>query len=829
MEISSPDAAATVGAPDPARGWPQGWNETTSDYERDSTIDDLVRARAQERPDAIAIVDGDATVTYVELVERADALAARVRPHLDGPDQCVGVVAERSSDAVVAFLGVLAAGAAFVPLEAGQPVERLRAMVRDTHARATVAPSHLLSRASEMGDLPVIELRDERAAEVEAPPWSRGGGALAYVMFTSGSTGRPKGVGAEHRGVLRYVRGARDLAPTVDDAVLHVGSIGFDASTYEIWGALCNGARLVVHPESRFDPREVAETITRHGVTVGMFSAGSLHLMVDGALASLGGYRLVISAGDVLSPAHAARLRQEWPATRLVNAYGPTEATVTASVFEVTSVTAGHSVPIGHPLANTTLYVLDGDRLVAPGEVGELCVGGEGVARGYVGLPELTAERFVADPFGPSGGRLYRTGDLVRLDGEELEFLGRRDDQVKIRGYLVEPAEVVAALSGCDGVAEAEVVSIETIPGHRRLVAYVTSDGRSEIDAARLRRDLARRLPDYLVPSRLEVVDALPQTELGKHDRAALAARARSALGHDPSAGAEALVAACWCAVLEVSDPGADDDFFESGGDSLLALALTAALDDACGVNLPLHVVFDERTIARLARRLDVGVVARDLPTIVARDESDDRRASMTQAQACFVADLADDALPYQSSASVSLEGPLVVDALVRALNALVARHDVLRARLPLEWGQRLLVVDDDATAALDAVDLSREPDADVAADVETTRRFRERIDPAVGPLVRWTLLTLAPGRHRLLQVEHHVAHDGWSFALLMGELVSLYRTEVAGLPSSLSPLTLSYADFAVWQNGFVDTDEGAAQAAYWRDELSRVAAPPSV
>ena len=304
----------------PEQAAPPGWNDTETLYEGASTIHEVFADRVTERPDAIAVEDHHRSLTYQQLDELATVVAHELGAVVDGSDQCVGVLADRSLEAVVALLGILKAGEPFVPLDAEFPTERLTFMLEDTAARAVLATPHLVDRARELSDLPVLPLRGPDDAVTgpavgACPARSWGGRSLAYVMYTSGSSGRPKGVAVEHRGVLRYVRGAHDLIPTPDDAVLHVGQLGFDASTYELWGALCNGARLVVHPPGRSDPVSIGRTIERHGVTVGMFSAGTLHQMVDAALPSLGRYRLLLAAGDVLSPGHARRLREAHPAT----------------------------------------------------------------------------------------------------------------------------------------------------------------------------------------------------------------------------------------------------------------------------------------------------------------------------------------------------------------------------------------------------------------------------------------------------------------------------------------------------------------------------------
>ena len=508
---------------------------------------------------------------------------------------------------------------------------------------------------------------------------------------------------------------------------------------------------------------------------------------------------------------------------------------MTASVYEVGEIRTGRSVPIGHPLANTELYVLDDElRPVRPGDSGELCVGGDGVARGYLNLPDLTAERFVPDPFGPAaGGRLYRTGDLVRmLPSGELEFLGRLDDQVKIRGYRVEPAKLVAVLSGHPAVEAAEVVARDDIVGHRRLVAYVTAT--YDLDALRLRRYVRNRLPEYMVPSAFVLLSEMPLTANGKVDRAALPAPVRSGPDRAPSTETERAVARAWGEVLESDDVKADDDFFDFGGDSLLALKLLSLVRDTLGVELPLDSVFENRTLSELAGRIDherrsvaaTGDLQRLVP-LVAAEHTGEVPASIAQEQACFLSELADDALPYQAQALIRFTGRLDHASLHRALQSVVDRHDVLRTTFPKIRGRWVQQIHPEVTVALPIVDLRAEPDPERALDALTAERFRERIDVTELPLVRWTLALLADERAALIQVEHHVIHDGWSFATMLEEIETLYRAYAASGPDPLPRLSVQYADFAAWQHAFVRSEGGHRQMEYWTTALADHPAPP--
>lgn len=816
------------------------WNDTVSPYERDQTIDDVFLARAKETPDALAIETSERQVTYRELEAMSARIARVLAPVLEGPtepgtDRYVGVMADRSVEAVAAFLGVLRAGAGYVPLDPNLPDERLRYIVDDTDARAVLAPAQLVSRCPFPAD-DVITIEEAMASEAgdddrDARPMVQGSDITnaAYVMYTSGSTGRPKGVVVEHRGVLRYVRGAEGLLPGPGDKVLLVNQLGFDASTYEIWAALTNGSTLVIHGAGRVDPSEAGVTIERHGVTVAFFATGLFHQMVEAALSNLSSLRLVLVGGDVLSPVLSRRFVETFPSSRLINAYGPTETTVTASVHEVRPGDGPGGVPIGKPLHNTTLYVLDerGNR-VAEGEPGELYIGGDGVARGYLNQPERTSEAFVTDPFGSvAGGRLYRSGDLVRLaPNGELEFLGRLDDQVKIRGYRIEPAEVETVLRTHPALDEVVVVAREDVPGHKRLVAYVTSSGGTT--SAQVRRFALRRLPEYMVPSAFVLLDRIPLSATGKIDRAALPAPVRSSMAGKAAAlsPSEEVVAAAWEDVLRVSDASPDDDFFEAGGDSLLALALLARLGDATGRSLPIEAVFEERTLGALARRLETAPAeAGTLPPLRRVPHDEPVAASVSQAQVLFMSELAEASLPYQSQAVLWLDGDLDVAALEKALARLVDRHEILRTTFPYEdgdWVQRLHPPFD---VRLPVLDLRAEADPGAAFERVVDHEFRQRIDPTRLPLIRWALARLADDRHALVQVEHHLVHDGASFARLLGEIAASYR-EGVNSAAARAPVRFSYRDFAAWQRALAKTEAGQAQLDYWVRTLENAPTP---
>ncbi|MEO5730142.1 MAG: amino acid adenylation domain-containing protein, partial [Byssovorax sp.] len=594
------------------------WNDTATDYPREASIPALFAAEATLRPDAVAVVFGDETLTYRELDRRSSRLAHALVRRGVAPGDKVGLLAQRSSAMVVATLAILKAGGAYVPLEPSYPVHRLAFMLEDTAARVVVTagavPRDLsLDRAAVL-DLDLdLDLEDETiAAESDAAPVvALDGDSLAYVMFTSGSTGTPKGVCALHRGVVRLVKQTDYARFAEDEVFLQLAPIAFDAATLEIWGPLLNGGRLVVAPPDAPSLAEIGALIRAHGITTLWLTAGLFNAMVESNLEGLRPLRQLLAGGDTLSVPHVQKALAELPGVRLINGYGPTEGTTFTTCHTISFADTLGSIPIGRPIANTRVYVLDAAMRPLPiGVPGELFIGGDGVARGYLDRPELTAERFLADPVVP--GRLYRTGDLVlfRADGA-LEFLGRLDQQVKLRGFRIELGEIESVLGQHPGVRGASVIVREDLPGDKRLVAYVVAAGAAP-SSAELVAHLEARLPAYMVPSAFVSLEAIPLTANGKVDRRALHApdlAASEARAHvAPRGPVEEGLAAIFAEVLRREDVGARDGFFELGGHSLLAAQAIARVRAAFGVELPLRAIFEAPTVAELGARVEAAL-----------------------------------------------------------------------------------------------------------------------------------------------------------------------------------------------------------------------------
>ncbi|HEY2953461.1 MAG TPA: amino acid adenylation domain-containing protein, partial [Verrucomicrobiae bacterium] len=589
------------------------WNDTRVDYPRDRCIHELFEAEAERRPEAVAVVFEGKQLTYGELNRRANQLAHYLRKLGLRPELMAGICVERSLEMIVGLLGILKAGGAYVPLDPNYPKERLAFMLEDTRVPVLLTQQRLLDALPKPPAKVICLDRDwgviakESGANVPSGATAE---SLAYVIYTSGSTGRPNGVMTPHRGVVRLVKGANyaEFGPT--EVFLQFATLSFDASTFEIWGALLNGARLAVFPARPPTLEELGRTLQRHQVTTLWLTAGLFHLMVDERPQDLKHVRQLLAGGDVLSVPHVKKLLQAQPQCRLINGYGPTESTTFTCCHTVRADDPSRaSIPIGRPIANTHVHILDRHLQPAPAGVpGELYIGGDGLASGYLDRPELTARKFVPDPFTATpGARLYKSGDLARyLPDGTIEFLGRIDQQVKIRGYRVELEEIEGALARHPAVTQAAVLACSNRRGEKSLIAYVVLRRRSAVSMEELRRTLRQSLPDYMVPSAFLELESMPLTANGKVDRKALpqpeqlepAARQQYVSPRDTL---ELQLTHLWENVLGRHSISVTDNFFECGGHSLLAVRLFAEIGKCLGKNLPLATLFQAPTIERLA------------------------------------------------------------------------------------------------------------------------------------------------------------------------------------------------------------------------------------
>ncbi|WP_328540612.1 non-ribosomal peptide synthetase [Streptomyces sp. NBC_00344] len=771
----------------------------------------LVADRAAARGEAPAVVDDGTVWTYAELNRRANRLARHLRALGVGPQSVVAVSLPRCPDLVLAQLAVLKTGGAYLPLDAGQPAERSRYIIDETSATLLVTSAGHL--ATDGLDCPVVDLAHSAEATDAlpdtAPEVDVDGDQLGYIVYTSGSTGRPKGIGITHRGMVRTVHDGGYLTLGPDDRVAFAASPVFDAATFEVWATLVAGATLVVTPpDVALSPAALAAHLTRHRVTTLFLTTALFHQVVRERPDALSGLRYVLFGGEAADPHAVDVLLAHGGPGRLLHMYGPAESTTFGTWHQVTAPTGASTVPIGRPMNNTTAYVVDERmRLVPVGVVGELLLGGAGLARGYIGAAHRTADRFLPDPYGPPGGRVYRTGDLVRWNAQGcLEFVGRADGQVKVRGYRVEPGEIETAVRRHPAVREAVVLARPDRSGALALVAYAVAD---PADLGDLRGFLAESLPAYLVPAAVVVLDELPLTRNGKVDRAALpeATYTPAAGRREPATELERQLADIWTEVLGIAGLGTDDDFFALGGHSLLAIRMVGAVAERTGLQMTFRDLFTTRTIAALARLLADAEQVGD--PILRGTGTDGLPVSFGQERLIFLDQLEGAGPAYTIPVAWRLTGPLERDRLTAAFDSLVARHEVLRTRFTLVDGVALQEIDPD-WAGLDR------RDADTVADAVRAARNEARVpfDLVTGPLFR-AVMWSSGDEHVLLMAMHHTVSDGWSMGLLIRELEACYD----GVEPPHPPVR--YADFAAWQRGRLTEGRLAAELNHWRQRLA--------
>ncbi len=810
------------------------WNETAADFPADSCLHQLFEQQAARTPDRTAVADEDAQLTYGELNRRAEQLAAQLRSLGVGPEVRVALLLERSVEMVVALLGVLKAGGAYVPLDPDFPPARLSFMLADSQARVLVTQRRLTGIVEAQG-IPAIYIEEER--EAEAPPGVEAIGGLkpatllhnvepenlAYVIYTSGSTGQPKGVAISHRAIVNFLSTMlRRPGLQPSDCMAAVTTLSFDISALELFLPLITGARVeVISRGVAADGQELAARLAACGATVMQATPGTWRLLLaagwSGGLKALcGGERLP----EDLAAELAARAGEVW------NMYGPTETTVWSSVSEVKG--NGERVNLGRPIANTQFYVLNaGMRPVPVGASGELYIGGEGVARGYLNRAELTAERFVPDPWsGEAGARLYRTGDVVRWRGGELEYVGRGDGQVKVRGFRIELGEVEARLREQASVAEACVVAREERGGGKRLVAYVVIQSeQQQPTVSELRSFLHERVPEYMVPSAFVMLDELPLTPNGKVDR-----RALPEPGHErpeldngfvaPRSAVEEALAGIWSEVLGVEDVGVNDNFFELGGDSILSIQIVSKASHA-GLNFAPRQLFQHQTIAELALAVNLSTA------VEAEQEPVVGPISLTPAERRFFEDENHD--PQQSTQALMLEArdELEADLLRLAIEHLHLHHDALRLRFEQEqaaWQQ--FNAAPEAWEGFSQADLSGLSEAAQAAIIgEQATAVQGSMNLSEGPLLKALLFKLGAGRAaRVLLIAHRLIVDDVSWRILLEDLDTAYAQLSRGEALSLGPKTSSFRQWAERLTEYAKSD--GLKPDYWLKELDRPVLP---
>ncbi len=785
---------------------------------------ELVARQAAVRPEAVALVQGAEHLSFGRLDRLANQLAHALQAHGVGRDARVAVCLPRGMAWAVSLLGIMKAGGAYVPLDPRLPPQRLAFMLEDSacsvaivhsdHAALVERPGLQRICIDGMASLDaLLGAFSEEAPDTQVLPDD-----LAYCVYTSGSTGRPKGTAIPHRSLLGFMRGVDYLQFDTSCVFLQAASMSWDALTLELWPALCHGGTVVVYEGDDVTPEGIAQTISSQGVNTLFLPAALFSLMVDEQLQAFAPLKQMLSGGDRVSAPHARRLKEAYPRLRIVNGYGPVECTVVASCHIVDG-SEGAELPIGRPIGDRRIYLLDAEGGLAPlGAPGEITIAGGSVAREYLNLPELSASRFVPDPWFP-GERMYRTGDLARWRADGiLEYLGRADHQVKIRGYRIELGEIEAALASCEGVGDVAVVALGT-GAQKHLVAYLTG----ESDADTLRAVLGQRLPAYMVPAVLMKLEALPLTSNGKLDRKALPAPDFAAAARKdyqaPRTELEQALCLIWQEVLGVERVGVTDNFFELGGHSLRATQVLSRVSQRLNLSAPVRALFEAPTVEGFALQLS----QTRTPPVRRRQDRAVAPLSFAQQRLWLIDRIEQSSAHYNIPNALRLQGPLDVPALQRAFDTILARHEVLRSTLVMnEQGEPEQRVQPARGLPLAMLDLSGLPAASREAAVAQALQSQSLLPFDLGRdlMLRLHLMRLADEDHVLLLVMHHVAADGWSMEVLVQEFTTLYGAFSRQEPDPLPPLALQYGDYAQWQHEHLQGENLERLFQYWERQL---------
>ncbi|MCP1131784.1 amino acid adenylation domain-containing protein [Paenibacillus polysaccharolyticus] len=784
------------------------FNDTTTAFPRDKTLIQLFQEQAGRIPDATAVTLNGHEMTYRALNERVNRLARTLRSHGITRGRLVAIMAERSIEMVVGMLAAHKAGAGYVPIDPEYPEERIRFLIEDSGARVMLTQSHLRERLADSDS--VILLDDEFFYHEDSTDLHPGTEAtdLACIIYTSGTTGKPKGNLVSHRNIVRIVRNTNYIDITEHDHVLQLSSYSFDGAIFDIFGALTNGARLVLVPrETVLEIGQLADLIQREHISVMLITTAFFNVLIDVNIDCLRDVRAILFGGERVSVGHVRKALAHIGPGKLNHLYGPSESTVYTTYLPVDFIDdAAVTVPIGRPISNTTVYIVDSrNRLLPIGVAGELCVGGEGLVQGYNNRPELTAEKFVEHPFEP-GARMYRTGDLAKwLPDGTIEYVGRTDDQVKIRGFRIELGEIEAQLQKVEGIRKTTVFARESASGEKQLCAYYEAD--VELPAAEVKSVLSQELPAYMIPSYLIQLEQLPLTTNGKVDRRSLPAPEESLqVGEEgtlPRTPLEASLADIWKSVLGLAHISVHDNFFDLGGHSLRATTLVSKVHQELNVELPLRDVFRYSTIEEMA--LAISRIGEQMFSSIPLA---DRRAyyplSSAQKRLYILNQLEGADQSYNMPGVLLVEGTIDRSLLEKAFRGLIARHETLRTGFEIVQGEAVQRIYESAHFAVEYCHANEEEAPDVV------QAFIQPFDLAKPPLLRAKLVELATERYLLMFDMHHIISDGVSMDVFVDELVRLYSDE------SLEPLCIQYKDYAVWQQSDEHKEQLKREESYW-------------
>ncbi|MGA9379337.1 MAG: amino acid adenylation domain-containing protein, partial [Phormidium sp.] len=737
---------------------------------------------------------------------------------------------------LVGLLGILKAGGAYLPLDPEYPIERLRLMLDDSQVQVLLTQEKLVESLPKH-QAQVVCLDSDWQTINQASPVNLHTTVstenLAYVIYTSGSTGTPKGVVVIHRAVNRLVKNTNYIQLTVDDRVAQASNIAFDAATFEIWGALLNGAKLVIVNKSvLLSPSELAVNLRSNQISILFLTPALFNQLASAVPQAFSGLRCLLLGGEAVDPLWVKEVLDKGAPQQVLNGYGPTENTTFSSWYLIEKLPLkATTVPIGRPIANTELYILDQNLQPVPiGVPGELHIGGAGLARGYLNRPELTNEKFIPNPFrNQPNSRLYKTGDLARyLPDGNIEYLGRIDNQVKIRGFRIELGEIETILSQHPQVQTSIVIAREDTPGDKRLVAYIIPSVEATPTISEIQQYLKTKLPDYMVPSALVIQETFALTPNGKIDRRALPApdfhSAQKDLYVAPRTPVEEILAQVWTQVLKLNQIGIYDNFFALGGHSLLATQVISRLQEAFGISLPLRYLFESPTIAQLSQAIsDQLQTGSDLtfPAIVPASRDIDIPLSWAQERMWFLHQLESESDAYTIPVTMRLMGNLNPKALEQAFAQIVQRHELLRTRFQIKDNQPIQVIDQNITLTLAIVDLQNQPQPRKQVEALVREEACQPFDLANDPVLRVKLWQVAQEEYVLLLAIHHIAADGWSMGVLISEVSTYYRAMATGSPVELPELPIQYADFALWQRQWFTNQVLERQLSYWKQQLT--------
>lgn len=812
------------------------WNNTKVNHYGDKCIHEIFEEQVQKNPASIALEYKEDRITYQELNSKANQLARFLKKQGINNTTRVGISVNRSINTVVGILGILKAGGAYVPFDSTYPEPRIKYMLQDTNIKMMIVDKenfdtmHKYFQSVICVDNNAMIIAKESVENLQNFAEST---QEAYINYTSGSTGTPKGVRVSHQSVARLVQGSTYAQLNKEERFLHYSNLSFDASTFEIWGSLLCGANLAVMSSESITSGDLARNIKKYGVTILWMTSEFFNVMVDYDIEGLKGVRQLIVGGDIVSPQHVRKAYNYLAHIQLINAYGPTENTTFSCYFPIPRKWDDSPLPIGKPIQNSTVYVLDEfNELVPVGLHGELHVGGKGVALGYLNLPVITAERFVSNPF-KKGERLYKTGDIVKwLPDGNLAFIGRVDNQVKIRGFRIELDEVEAAIKELKEVNAATVICREDIPNNKQLVAYIVSK-EENADSDMIQQALKKRLPSYALPSNYIFLNRLPITNNGKLDRRALPSPSTITTQKlnesvEPKTEMEEKVAKIFNQVLKHNNFSISDNFFTVGGNSLTSTQLITLINQQFEIALPIMTPFDAPTIRELAKiiqsKLEIDSEKKENESqIIPVSRSSPLLASGFQKSLWLVEQLNPSTSIYNEPFIWKINGSLNIEYLETAIDILIERHEAFRTSFNNESGDVVQVIQNTKQFKLPLVDISK-TNINQREDVLNQRIKKEIYKPfdlKNGPLVRILLIKYKETEYRLLFNFHHIVFDGWSLGILTRELSKLYNDFMNEEQSSLNQIPIQAADFAQWQHTWMKTKNFEQQLSYWKGQLS--------